>query len=490
MFTNTKLAEEIFSNQSADTQECLRQLPICAHANGHEQIYPVSTTFDKTIINDLPYLPQVDIPPDCRSLAKMLGVICDYDLRACVTVLQVLSDQRNTDLMLYIHWLGHLQLYFRQQCTRCQSIEVISSCRIYLPDNQQFRSLKDLLVLQNHTEHRTSIELVSEYLNLPVISPSTNQIYWQFKDLFDILNCVCAVNLSHLFQTIHLASCDKSNFHDLGDGMTVLKEMGVEKMISLYHHLETLILKCVMENKTNDTLHNAIAKKRHPTAPCGSREDWEWRFGLTCTKISVELRTLIGLNLENEQLPLLTTDRELVINTNGAIIYACMEQKIIENLAKDAGKRFFISPLITNTCPLVLAALNIDYVERRGSGASTKRCYFEVKGTGGSFNVQQTRFHISENERNTCETIAFNEQRKETEAYLVVIVEHCLDPEKIELAALINWSENFKLIHTSPDSHICYIVLPSPSDPKKTKELSADSQSSKPGPYIPPHRRK
>jgi hypothetical protein len=75
----------------------------------------------------------------------------------------------------------------------------------------------------------------------------------------------------------------------------------------------------------------------------------------------------------------------------------------------------------------------------QGSGASTTKCYFEVKGTGGSFDVQKTRFHISQNERNMCETIAFNEQRKETEAYIIVIVEHCSDSEKIGLAALINW---------------------------------------------------
>lgn len=732
MYTNTKLAEDIFSRQSADTQDYLRRFPICAHANGHEHIYPVSITFDKTIINDLPFLPQVDVPPDCRSLAKMLDVNCDYDLRACVKVLQVLSEQKSTDLVLYTHWLGHLQLHVRQQRSYCEFTEVLSSCHIYLPDHQQFRLLKDLLVIQDHTEHRASLELVSQYLNLPIISPSINHIYWQFKDLFDMLKCTFAVNLSHLFQTIHLASRDESNFHVLGDGTTVLKEMGAEKIIALYQHLENLILKCVIENETNKSLYKAIVQKRHPTAPCGSREDWEWRFGMTCTEVSAELRTLIGLDREYKQLPLLTSDREVVINSNGTVIYACMEQKIIENLAKDSGKRVFISSLITNTCPLVLAAFDIDYVERRsivcwihknnniekvleqvtkifrdtledpeievvtarythvtlwlsdlsvlnpndgdpqsnvdsytvdsgyqfwifkkivllpidmireyskasmvatsalatllhkrklmpidtaksiaqqkihehvsfsaeisasiastgsqyysyidivlsiedlvigtspilledscdsksdsflnqrpmvrmdrrledhlyrnrvkqqdhrtlklentekstecnivdtkeqirigenaehfffcylqkeygvnyitptenwrssnrhklfpdylrhiddaagydfilhdkkerfikGYGASTKKCYFEVKGTGGSFDVQKTRFHISQNERNMCESIASNDQRKETEAYLVVIVEHCLDSEKIGLAALINW---------------------------------------------------
>lgn len=361
-----QLAEEIFTQQSFHTQQCLREFLIVAHAHGREELYPVSTVFDRDIIRDLLFLPRIDIPRTCFSLAKRLGIICDYDCRACVTVLQVLSDQKNTDAMLYVYWLGHLQLYLRQHDIDDQAIELASGIRIYLPDYRQFRSLTELILQQDHDEHQESITLVSEYLGLSIISPSINSIYWQYKDLFDRLKCTCTVDQAHLLQTIRLASHDKSNFHALGDGMTVLKETGVEKLIRLYQHLETLLLKCVMEGKTDDTLQNVVVQTRHPTLSCGSREDWEGRFRLRNTTVSRALQILIGLDQQNEPLPLLTSDHRLVTSASGLFVYACMEEKIIENLTKDAGKRFFILPLITATCPLLLAALNINYVEQRG----------------------------------------------------------------------------------------------------------------------------
>jgi hypothetical protein len=77
----------------------------------------------------------------------------------------------------------------------------------------------------------------------------------------------------------------------------------------------------------------------------------------------------------------------------------------------------------------------------RGSGRRTKRCYFEVEGTSGSFDPQRTRFHISENELSMCRSIAYDERRLEREAYLIVIVQHCLDLEKISLGTIIDWYE-------------------------------------------------
>ena len=67
----------------------------------------------------------------------------------------------------------------------------------------------------------------------------------------------------------------------------------------------------------------------------------------------------------------------------------------------------------------------------QGFGSRTKRCYFEVKGTSGSFCPERTRFNISENEFKMCQSITQNQRRCENEAYFIVIVEYCLDEEKI-----------------------------------------------------------
>ena len=367
LFTNAKLAEEIFSTQLVNTQECLRQFPVCAHVNGDEQICSVANTFDERIIDDLIFLPHVSIPSCCRALAKLLGVLSEYDLRACVTVLQFLSKQKNINEKLYVEWLSRLQFYVHQQLPQFQLTDILSLCQIYLPDHKQFRPLKDLLVVEDKGKYNGVITLVSEYLNLPIISPSINQIYWQFKDLFRALSCTCAVSLAHLFKTIHLASSDTNNFYTIGDCKTILREDRIETMINLYQYLEQLILDCVETNKSNHLLFDAIVQRTHPKAPCASQEDWQWRFSLTSKNIFNELKILIGLDEKHETLPLLTIDRQFCFISSNNIVYACMEQKIIEHLTKTVGKRYFILPLITQTCPLVLAACAVNYVEQNGT---------------------------------------------------------------------------------------------------------------------------
>ena len=367
MFTDEKCAqfgELILSAHTDETIDCLRRFPIVDNTKIEQQISPVSATFDETIVHDFSSLPRITVPSHCRALAIKLGVCVEYDLRTCVTILQLLSNEKNTNIDLYIQWLGHLQLYVRQQHAEFNSKELLSSCQLYLPDQQKFYSLKDLLVISNDDEHRNGILLVSKYLKLQIISPSINQVYWQFKDLFRLLNCTCAINITNIYNTIYSASQDKSNFYALGDCTTTLTENGMESMIVLFQYLEDLLLKCVKENPE---LYHAVVQNKHLTAPCGSQEDLKWRFGFTCNSLSKQLWKVSGIQqLQRKKIGLLTIDRQMITKKTTNIIYACLETKIIQNLSKDTGKRYFISPLIARTCPLVVAAFGIDYIERRG----------------------------------------------------------------------------------------------------------------------------
>ena len=314
----------------------------------------------------MPTLPRIAIPAHCRALAIDLGVAIEYDLRTCVTILQLLSDEKNRNIDLYIQWLGHLQLYIRQQHNEIDSKSLLASCQLYLPDQQNFYPLKDLLVMSDNGDHRDSIPFVSKYLHLQWISPSNNQIYWQFKDLFRLLGCTCAISIDHICTTINRASDDKSNFFTLGDCQTSLTENGMETMIILLQYLEALILKYVNEKMKNQDLYRAVVENKHPTAPCGSRVDLEWRFSFTCNDLSKQLRNVIQAESQQKKISLPTTDRRLITKTPENIVYASLEMQIVQNLSKDVGVRHFISPLIALTCPLVLATLDIDYVERRG----------------------------------------------------------------------------------------------------------------------------
>lgn len=369
MFKSERIAQlalEIVSSQLGNTKDCLGHFPIRAERNNLEENCAVSTTFDKKFSPSLTWLPRVAIPSYCRPLAAKLGVGISYDLPTCVTVLQLLANAKSTDLPLYVEWLGHLQLFILQQGAQSKPTDLLLLCSIYLPDQQEVCPLENLLIVSDNIEHRAAIRIVSKYLKLQVISPSNNQIYWPFENLLRTLNCSCAVTISNVFETIHLASRDPENFHSVGDCTTLLTELGVETMLTLYKYLEHLILQYVKENSKDDELFRAVVKQSHPTAPCGSREDWNWRFGFTCNSLSKQLRVQIGLDEERRKLPLLTIDKQLIVDFESTIVYACMEQNIIRHFAKYSAKRYFISPSITYTCPLLLAAFQIDYIERRG----------------------------------------------------------------------------------------------------------------------------
>ena len=138
-------------------------------------------------------------------------------------------------------------------------------------------------------------------------------------------------------------------------------------MIILFEYLEDLILKCVKENAENLDLYRAVVENKHPSAPCGSPDDLQWAvlvlLVIRCQKNS---QNSLKYNHRRRESVLPTIDQRLVMKTTENIVYACFEGLIARNLAKDLGKRSFISPLVTRTCPLVLATFGIDYVERRG----------------------------------------------------------------------------------------------------------------------------
>ena len=369
MFTgqeSTRLAQSILNAHSINIKECLRQFPIVHYSEDKQQLCQVSVTFDDTIIRDLPSLPRISIPSDCRSLAIDLGVHVECDLRTCVTILQLLSDEKNTDVDQYIQWLGHLQLYLCQQSNPFDSDSLLASCQLYLPDQNNFYSFKDLLIIPDNKDHHESILLVCKYLKSQWISPVNNQIYWPFKDLFRRLGCTCSITINHICNTLHRMTSDKNNFYALGDCNTTLKDSGMETMIILLQYLEALILACVKDKPENENLYRAVIESRHPTAPCGSRPDMEWRFNLTCNDLSKELRSVTDIKSRKRKISLPTIDGRLITKTSENIVYGCLEMCISRNLSKDVGKRYFISPVISQSCPLVLATFDIDYVERRG----------------------------------------------------------------------------------------------------------------------------
>ncbi|CAF4152280.1 unnamed protein product [Rotaria sp. Silwood2] len=156
MFNDEKcaqLGELILSYQRDDTKHCLHQFPIVDNSKGEQQISPVSVTFDETIVLNLPTLPRITIPLYCRVFAKSLGICVEYDLRTCTNILQLLSDEKNTNTDLYVKWLGHLHLYVLQQHIDLNTTSLLSSCRLYFPEQSNFYSLNEVLIISNSEEY-------------------------------------------------------------------------------------------------------------------------------------------------------------------------------------------------------------------------------------------------------------------------------------------------------------------------------------------------
>ncbi|CAF4251448.1 unnamed protein product [Rotaria sp. Silwood2] len=371
MFTDegfVGLAESILSYQTEDTKECLRQFPVVVNSDIEQQIVPVSATFDEMIVSNLPSFPHITIPHHCRTLAKNLGICTEYNILTCVKILKILNNEKNTDIDLYVQWLSHLQLYIRQQHNELNVQTFLSSFQLYLPDENNFYFLKDLLIKPDNNEYDRAILLLSKYLKLQLISSTNNQIYLQFQDLFHYLGCLSAstIRIDYVHSAIYLATCDRSNYIALGDCKTILNDYGTEIIVTLYQYLEYLIWEYIKNNDTYSDLYNTIVKNKSPTAPCGSREDLEWRFSFTCNSLSQQLRALTKLESQQKQIGLITIDRNIVTKNVDTIMYACLETIIIQNIWKNPRKNYFILPLIARTCPLVLATFDIDYIERRG----------------------------------------------------------------------------------------------------------------------------
>ncbi|CAF2689727.1 unnamed protein product [Rotaria sp. Silwood2] len=111
----------------------------------------------------------------------------------------------------------------------------------------------------------------------------------------------------------------------------------------------------------------------------------------------------------------------------------------------------------------------------QGTRSTTKTCYFEVKGTSGSFNKAHTQFRMSHNEFETCQAIANDARRKEQEAYFIVIIENCLDSEKIALGTIINWSSCLSIVKKVVNSYQCSFASPSAVNSNHTKNETAES---------------
>ena len=119
------------------------------------------------IIPDLPSLPHITIPVHCRALATNLGVCVQHDLRTCINILQLLANEKNTNVELYIQCLTHFQLYVRQQYTEFDSDNLLLSCQLYLPDLKNFCSLKNILILPDSNDKNTGMAFYM-FLNISI----------------------------------------------------------------------------------------------------------------------------------------------------------------------------------------------------------------------------------------------------------------------------------------------------------------------------------
>lgn len=360
-----EIGEYILSKQEHKTREVLSQFPIVANIFDRQEIFPISTTFEKSLVRDSHSLPWVNIRSSYRTLANILGIHVKYDIQTCVTILNFLAEKNETDIKLYLTCLRYLQLELRSDDANIDLDSLRTSCCLYLPDEKQFFPLAELFILSEYNdEYFGVVKQCCKYLDLKFISPEENQVNWEFKELFSILKCKSFLTISDVGLAISRASRDTRNFLPHGDGITVLNDGGRNLIINLFQYLEYVILETTKRMQRDSIWYQVVIEEKNPKACIGSRDDLEWRFKLS------EIPNSINLEIMNEikkaSIPILTIRNELIEIANRNIIYSCFETGIIQYSLRLCPRIHFVSPTIVRACPLVLAVCGIDYIERVG----------------------------------------------------------------------------------------------------------------------------
>ena len=97
------------------------------------------------------------------------------------------------------------------------------------------------------------------------------------------------------------------------------------------------------------------------------------------------------------------------------------------------------------------------FVENASS--NTKKCFIEVKGTDQAWDGT---FHVSQNEKQRRDLVATH---KQTQTYLIVVIEHVCAPDLIKIACIIDWSDANERISLNPDSYLATYMSPSEISP-------------------------
>ncbi|CAF3878418.1 unnamed protein product [Rotaria sp. Silwood1] len=459
MFTDENIArfgEFILSVQQDNTQQALRQFPIIAQMNSEEQLRPIETTFDQSIITDLPSLPRIDVPSYCRSLAMKMGVSTDYDLNTCVSILQYLGDEKITNVDLYIEWLGRLQLEVRQNNKNIDKKGFRSTCQLYLPDKQQFCSLKHLLVMseindQNREEDDSSRAIIAisalatllhkrqQHLPFDEAKLTARQKIVDCNEFLSRVNARVACAKADLYPYVELLfPTDHESLKSIAisiSGVTRIEQDAEENLITL-------------ERSGVDELFRIRAEKQDHRFQQPKRPD-NWT---NPSIVDGEEHIRIGQNAEHFFFDYLQR------------LYGTIDVQPTNNWRSSA--RLVTYPQYTrdvnDSAGYDLELHDTMELFTKGTKSRTKKCYFEVKGTSGSFHEEHTSFHISQNEQEKCKSIADDSRRREQEAYFLVIIEHCLDPEKIALAKILDWSSQFHSIELIVDGYQCRFLSTPP----------------------------
>ena len=358
-----KMAEFIFSKQLSITQDCLGQFPIVANTESGEEIYRVSVCFAASIASDLLSLPRIDIPPYCLRFATELGVCAEYNHCTTMNILKLLGENRIQNLDLYVEWLGRLQLEIRDESNLIDYEELRRVCRLYLPEKGEFCTLQDLLVMPDvDHQYNTAITAICKSLNLKHISVAKNQVYWQFQRVFQKAGCRCTLTVRDICLAIGNIINDTEYFIPIGDARTILNENGFESLICIFKFLEHCILDKIKTLPPESRLYQTLIEDRDSAAVVGGEKDLLWRLNLYDARIWNELQGVC--DIQGLSIPLIKMNRQLVDQNDSNKVYACFELQIIRHLENVQNSCCFVSMELVQLCPLVLAALDFDYLER------------------------------------------------------------------------------------------------------------------------------
>ena len=321
--------------------------------------YALKEVYDSYLINEEGFS-CIDVPKECKILAKNLGVTIESSFSLAMKVLQMFVQKKETSIEKFQKWLLHMNSNLNEKnIENFTSLKKYNVPLLYFPSetkNGPYFSIKDVFVSEeNSEENLTFFNFLSKQIGKVFISMRHNIEYLPFIFLFKQLGANNQIDFEFLNHFVNELIQDDNIYYETGNRMSLLNDeylLIFKKVFQLY---ENLLIKKVEKNKIKSKEFKELLSDSNQISP--------WALRKSILSDIHELKKLD--NTIEINLPFITHTKTILspFFKNQKNLFACLNSDIINDLLDGSEDFVFFEPSFANEFPRVLAFLNIEYIE-------------------------------------------------------------------------------------------------------------------------------